>query len=463
MVSDSLITLINDYREKILQASHEFTKKEIFKDLLNRLYNSNEDIKGVIDSISEGSERTILNIPRLNKYHSGRADTQYNQIIIEFENDLTKTLNHAKIQLAGYFLGLYNSGKGCNFTLIASDFISWKVFSIDLSQIDKLSELNEDELKLIENEKASFTLDDTNAEDFFYWIDSLLLKEQKKKATLDTITASFGQQSPVFIHCYKELQKQFKEAERFGEVQVSFEQWSKFLSIAYGSFDATEESFLIHTYLSAFSKMLAYTVVTDCEFIPEKDMQGIISGKIFREFNIINFVDNDFYYWIAQERSFKNLGNFLRSLAQEIASFSFESVEEDILKGVYQQLIDIDTRHSLGEYYTPDWLCERIVSESDIKEKDTVLDPSCGSGSFLLAAIHRKKAMFPNLSIDELCEQIYGIDIHPLSVQISKTTMLLAFGNELKSLKNPIYIHILLSNSLLAPEVSKSFMARDFR
>jgi hypothetical protein len=38
-------------------------------------------------------------------------------------------------------------------------------------------------------------------------------------------------------------------------------------------------------------------------------------------------------------------------------------VREDVLKGVYQQLIDPKDRHDLGEYYTPDWLCERIVQE----------------------------------------------------------------------------------------------------
>ena len=35
--------------------------------------------------------------------HRGSADTLYNNIIIEFENDLRVTANHAKEQLAGYF------------------------------------------------------------------------------------------------------------------------------------------------------------------------------------------------------------------------------------------------------------------------------------------------------------------------------------------------------------------------
>src|SRR2546421_9352020 len=58
------------------------------------------------------------------------------------------------------------------------------------------------------------------------------------------------------------------------------------------------------------------------------------------------------------------------------------------MKGVYQELVDPKDRHDLGEYYTPEWLCERVVAEM-LPDKGfvSVLDPTCGSGSFLRAAI----------------------------------------------------------------------------
>ena len=46
-----------------------------------------------------------------------------------------------------------------------------------------------------------------------------------------------------------------------------------------------------------------------------------------------------------------------------LTEYDLSKVREDVLKGVYQQLIDPKDRHDLGEYYTPDWLCERIVTE----------------------------------------------------------------------------------------------------
>ena len=135
---------IEKFRKDILSANKELPKKELFKDILHKLYAQHPEIVDVLDKMSLGSETTILNIPRKDKIHRGSADTLYNNVIIEFENDLKKSLPHAKEQLAGYLLGKYNSGDGYNFTLIASDFITWKVFVIDIEHIEVLDSLQED-------------------------------------------------------------------------------------------------------------------------------------------------------------------------------------------------------------------------------------------------------------------------------------------------------------------------------
>jgi hypothetical protein len=87
----------------------------------------------------------------------------YNRVIIEFENNLKVSFKHAKEQLAGYMLGQFNSGEGYNYTLIASDFINWKVVVPDVSQVDNLDNLNEHELILNEATDASFALTESNA------------------------------------------------------------------------------------------------------------------------------------------------------------------------------------------------------------------------------------------------------------------------------------------------------------
>jgi len=209
---------IRHYLQKIKAANKELTKKEAFKDLLNRLYAGNADIERIIDKISGGSEATVLNIPRNDKIHRCSADKLYNKIIIEFENDLRVTFNHAKEQLAGYLLGQFNTGEGYNFTLIASDFVTWKVFAPDVSQIDQLENLQEDQLILNEVSSTSFVLSENNADDFYFWIDRFLFKEEKQRATLKRVEESFGQNSFVFIECIRELTRHFNDVKKYGEV-----------------------------------------------------------------------------------------------------------------------------------------------------------------------------------------------------------------------------------------------------
>lgn len=454
--------LIKDYLRKVKTANKELPKKELFKDLLHRLYHGEKEIETIIDAISAGSERTILNIPRHNKKHRGSADTLYNNIIIEFENELKVSFKHAKEQLAGYMLGQFKSGEGYNFTLIASDFINWKVVTPDVSQLDLLDTIQEHELILNEVPTASFTLTENNAEDFYFWIDRFLFKEEKQKATLKRIEEAFGYQSPVFIECFREISKVFADAKKYGEVQVSYEQWKKFLSIAYGSFADSDNAFVIHTYLSILAKVLAYEVLSNDEFIDDDEMKTILNGNIFHKYNIRNFVDNDFFHWVHGSKYFNHLKKVFRLVAQEIAAFDFTNPDEDVLKGVYQELIDLDTRHALGEYYTPDWLCERIVKEFDFKPTDKILDPSCGSGSFLRAAIHRLKEQNPGIQPEQINNCIYGIDIHPLSVQIAKTTLLVSLGKDIAKANKPVHLNITLANTLLAPEGVKNLFGGEF-
>ena len=126
------------------------------------MYADNEETKSVIDEITLGAEKTIVNIPRKDKLHKGSADTLYNKIIIEYENNLSTSLKHAKEQLAGYLLGEFSKGEGYNFTLIASDFINWKIFAPKVEQFDHLENLLEDNLILDEVVSASFTLNERN-------------------------------------------------------------------------------------------------------------------------------------------------------------------------------------------------------------------------------------------------------------------------------------------------------------
>ena len=443
-------TQVNEYLKAIKAAGNEEVKRQRFVALLQSLFGNMTGAKPIIEEFVGGAETVVSKIKREGKKSDkGRADTQYRSVIIEFENDLNKTGEHAKDQLADYVSGNWNSGSQYTFTLISSDCITWKIYTPNIDEMPIGSAISATNVVL--QERESFTVTEKNGLDFYYFLDTLLFHNEKKRATLDAIKRDFGDGSNAFITATNQLTTYFENAKSNGEVTVAYEQWKRFLSVAYDKFDSSERVFLVHTYLSVFAKMLTYEVITQDDFIDDAEITGILSGEIFDKLNIRNFTDNDFFHWVSKEEARNALKPMFRAISSEFDSYDFTHIEEDILKGVYQDLIDRDTRHSLGEYYTPDWLCETVVSELKLESNSRVLDPSCGSGSFLRTTIDKFNADFPDLTADQIASQVSGLDIHPLSVQISKATVLIALKNKVTKSPKPVFLSVYLANTLLSP------------
>lgn len=463
----SIPQLILQYRKDILAAANEDAKKELFKNLLTTFYSKHPEAKATIRRMSIGAEWKIQNIllrDEGGRNKTGRADTQYGTIIIEFENDLRKTGEHAQEQLKEYLAGNWNSGNTYNFTLVATDCLRWEIFGVRPEcYIGRgMGDLPAEEIEL--QQIDSFELAEENIDHFFSFIDRYLFRAEKQVPTLHSIEADFGNGSPVFTDVFRDLRRHYDTVADDPAIETAYREWANFLSIAYGSFQASPEVFLIHTYLSVFAKLIGYTVITRDMRINEDEMRKILTGEAFKKLYISNFVENDFFQWVAEDKHFKKLDYTFFKIADKINDYVFTEVKADILKGMYQGLIDLDTRHALGEYYTPDWLCEQVCESLDFEANARILDPSCGSGSFLIAATNRLLALHPDLTAGELAAQVAGIDIHPLSVQIAKTSLVLAFGAEkLTANKENFNLRIYLANSLLARADAVSLWGEKYR
>jgi hypothetical protein len=71
-----------------------------------------------------------------------------------------------------------------------------------------------------------------------------------------------------------------------------------------------------------------------------------------------------------------------------LSRWNFKTVKGDILAGVYDKYLDVSKRRALGEVYTRPELCRYMLGRCDAKAADTVLDPACGSGTFLVEHLH---------------------------------------------------------------------------
>jgi len=95
--------------------------------------------------------------------------------------------------------------------------------------------------------------------------------------------------------------------------------------------------------------------------------------------------------------------------------YNFSNIPFDIIGRIFEELIREDERHKLGQYFTPSHVIDLINVFAIQRSEDRILDPSCGSGTFLVRAYERKKELSKlekkkNTHSDFLNE-IYGNDL----------------------------------------------------
>lgn len=92
--------------------------------------------------------------------------------------------------------------------------------------------------------------------------------------------------------------------------------------------------------------------------------------------------------------------------------------ERDLLGVIYQSITPEGQRNVQGQYYTPRSVAQRVLQINDIPEDGYVLDPCCGSGSFLCEV----QVNSPS--------RLLGIDIDPIAVMIAKVNLMARYFDE---------------------------------
>jgi type I restriction enzyme M protein len=76
----------------------------------------------------------------------------------------------------------------------------------------------------------------------------------------------------------------------------------------------------------------------------------------------------------------------------------------DVKGDAYEGLLEKnaqDTKTGAGQYFTPRPLIQAIVAVIHSKPGETICDPACGTGGFLLAAHDYLVKHYPNLTKDQ--------------------------------------------------------------
>lgn len=428
-------------------------------------------------------ERTLIN---------GRADAVYNRFVIEYEPPRSLTKNnshrnnkHAIEQVQNYMGGLERVDRQkkerlAGAVLDGSFFIFVRYrdehWHID-DPIPVSAHSTETFLRYLLALSTELALTPENlVRDFG---ENSNVARRVVPALYAAITSTENKKADVL---FRQWLRQFQEVSGYDPngSQLNAKELGKLYAVSGKTINLEKMFFCIHTYYAAFIKLLALQVgyyylmpkmgsglkgaADDSSEKVCKFLQNMERGGLFAELGIKNFLEGDFFGWYLDIWDDSLFAAFQR-LIGDLANYSLVTLDvdpeetRDLLKQLYQNLVPRELRHALGEYYTPDWLAERLLNQLGYEgdPKIRLLDPACGSGTFLVLAIKRVHAwaeekMLPSAQVlDQILQNIVGFDLNPLAVISSRTNYLLALGDLLQHRNGEINIPVFLADSILTP------------
>jgi SAM-dependent methyltransferase len=366
-----------------------------------------------------------------------RIDVEVGRTVIEVKRSLaTPAAIHAATEQLGGYVATRSAETGQRYIGVITDGHTWIAY---LSVEGTLREASRIVAK--PGEPGAIQL--------LHWLEGVLATRRAVPPTPGEIAEQLGANSSSHALDHATLVALYESGQSSPTVQLKRELWAKLLRGAFGTqFTDTNELFLEHTLLVNSAEIIAHLVVgLKAELLAPATL---LSGAQFTLAGLHGVVDRDFFDWALEVPG----GDmFVSALARRLAQFDWSAVEHDVLKVLYESVIPQETRKALGEYYTPDWLASAMVAQvvSD-PVTQRVLDPSCGSGTFLFYAVRRflDGAEAAGLPLSEamarLPSHVIGIDLHPVAVALARVTYLLALGRERLSdpergsLSVPVYL-----------------------
>ena len=359
----------------------------------------------------------------------GRIDALLGRTVIEVKSDLRR--EPFETQLADY-LKDRRGVTGQVFVGIATDGASFSAWQLgDGDTLDRL---------------AAFTPDVEQPERLLAWLESVVALQDRLAPDIPRIRLELGRESVLYARAMRELRTLWAALAEHPEVKVKRQLWDRLLRVAYGAEIDAPELFLQHSYLVILAKAIATSALA--RRLPDRG-RDLLDGAPFRALGILNAVEADFFDWLLADPRGDGL---VLSIARQAQRFDLTAIDVDVLKGLYESLIDPAQRHDLGEYYTPDWLAARVCAAAiDAPLEQRVIDPACGSGTFLFHALRRfataaqAAGLDPVQAVTLAGEKVAGIDVHPVAVIFARATWLLALAPLLArgrpaSLSVPVYL-----------------------
>ena len=372
-----------------------------------------------LNLLEENLHEVILEAPVGNRR---RIDVEVGATVFEVKRDLRigNIRGDAVTQLAGYVKDRIHQ-TGARYVGVLTDGAEWHLYHLE-----------DESLNLV----STYVLDGPSAlEGLLVWLDGVLATTSHIIPTPAEVTKRLGATSPAFALDVADLVALYERNVDHPGVVIKRSLWSKLLTTALGTaFQDEDRLFIEHTLLVVTAEIIGHAVIGFDVADQSIGASTLVRGQLFAAAQIRGVVEEDFFDWVVEVDGGES---FVKTLARRLARFSWGEVEHDVMKVLYESIIAAITRKSLGEYYTPDWLAEAIVNETVTDPlNQRVLDPSCGSGTFVFHAVRRYLAAADAAghttaeALTGVTNKVIGVDVHPVAVTLARVTYLLALGRE---------------------------------
>jgi methylase of polypeptide subunit release factors len=429
--------------------------------------------RGRVDSLYN---RLVLEYKRprvIRESNEGRTNQEIIQKLKEYIQDVGKRERREAQRLAGVALD------GCYYIFVRRVGEGWSVddpVAVNTASTERFLRL------LFALSVGAAMVPENLVEDF----GPKTLRAQRAVRAL--YAALHRSKQPLVLKLFEQWRQFFSEATEYKEWAARIESKEEFRTFVKGMgldpkyAEAPKVFFALHTYYALLIKLVASLAAARFAGNESAPLTGLASkegaelraafvdlerGGLFREYGIRNFLEGDFFGWYLTAWD-EEIEEAISKLVGRLAEYDPGTLElapenaRDLLKKLYHYLLPREIRHDLGEYYTPDWLAERLIiqtlGKTDLGDaRKRVLDPACGSGTFLVILIKYireqagRRGTTPAKTLELILQNIIGFDLNPLAVIAARTNYLLALGDLLKARKGDIDIPVYQADSVLTP------------
>ena len=381
--------------------------------------------------VAAASEMTTERPPGVG--NPGRMDLYVHNTCIEFKTNILRggaADPEYVAQLDGYLKNLLKAGSGVR-NGILTDGVHYF-----------LRRVGEEDLPLQKNETRSIFDHAEQAPRLREYLHGIIsAPADNVSPTAENLERHFGNNSDAFLAGNLLLKEAYEAHRDNPTVAVKRRLWQDLLQVALGKDAATagDESdwlFIRHTYItSLIAVIMQQQLLGDVAHYASERPDALLKGHILAEQSDLHgVIDADLFTWPTEVGE----STYLREIARVVEWFDWTQNAKEVAPTLYQNVITQDERKRLGEYYTPRWLAKEITETVvDAPLSQRVLDPSCGSGTFIETAVERilnhSGGLSPTETLKKLQENVVGIDIHPVAVQLAKATWVMAAADTIRA------------------------------